>query len=97
MNLNESKPIILNNTKDSEEAIKFDSDLVNLYIDSCATEGLTGFRCDFIKDSYIEIPIRSTDTTTGKISIIDKEIAAYRFIDDKGEPFMLYTKISCAP
>lgn len=45
----------------------------------------------------MEISETSTDATAGKTTIIGEGIAAHRFIDDKGEPFTLCTKMSCAP
>ena len=95
--INNIKYIVFNNTDDVEEVIRFDSDSVNLYINSCITGGLTVFKSVFIEGSYVEIPERSTNTTAGKTTIISEGIAAYRFIDDKGEPFTLYTKMLYAP
>ena len=62
----------------------------------CVTGSLTSFKSYFIEDSYAEIPKRSTNTTTGKVTIIGKGIAAYRFLDDNKEPFMMHTKMAYA-
>ena len=87
----------LNNTYDDGEVVRFDSDSVSLYIDSCVTGGLTGFKQDFVEGTYVDIEERSSDTTTGKMSIIGEGIAAYLLKDDNGEPYLLYTKMAYAP
>lgn len=93
----EPRNIAFNNTGEEETVMKFDSDSVNLYIDSCVTGGLTGFKGDFVEGSCTDVPEKAMDTTAGKTTIIGEGIAAYRFVDDGGEPFTLYTKMSYAP
>ena len=90
-------PKSLNNTQDDGEVIHFDSDSVNLYIDSCVTGGLTGFKTDFVDGTYVEVEERSSDTTTGKTSIIGEGIAAYSIKDDNGDDYTIFTKMSYAP
>ena len=87
----------LHNTHDNGEVVRFDSDSVSLYIDSCVTGGLTGFMQDFMEGSYVEIEERSSETTTGKTSIIGQGIAACTLKDDDGELYLLYTKMAYAP
>ena len=91
------KCIALNNTYDNGEVVRFDSDSVSLYIDSCVTGGLTGFMKDFVEGSCVEIEERSSNTTTGTTSIISQGIAAYTLKDNDGEPHILYTKMAYAP
>ena len=47
-----------------------------LCIDSYVTRGLTGFKDDFVEETYFNIEERSTNTTTDKVSIIGESIAA---------------------
>ena len=94
---NNTKYILFNNTDDVEGVMSFDSDSVNLHVDSCVAGGLTRFRNDFIEDSHVNIPERSTDTTADKGKIIGEGIAAYNFNNNKGEPFTLHTKMAYAP
>ena len=86
----------LNNTSD-DEVMLFDSDSTNLYVDSCVTGGLTGFKSDFIEGSYVEVAERSSDTTTGKAVTIGEGVAAYTLKDDDGELCTLKTKMAYAP
>ena len=89
--------IAFNNTGNTEEVICFDSNSANLCIDYCVTWGLISFKINFIEGSYAEIPEKSTDTTTGKATIIGQGIAAYRFLDNNGQSFIMHTKIVYAP
>lgn len=56
----------LNNTYENGEAIRFDSDSASLYVDSCVTGGLTGFKQDFIEGTCVDVEERTSDTTAGK-------------------------------
>ena len=71
--------------------------MVNLCIDSHVTGRLTGFMPDFVDETYVEVNKRSSDTTTGKTSIIGEEIAAYSVIDDNGDNYAIFIKMSYVP
>ena len=86
--------IDLNNVYHIREVFKFTTNLVSLCIDSYVTSTLTGFKSDFTESLYYEIEECSSDTTTGKITIISEDIIAYKLKDDNFNPFMLLTKIS---
>ena len=87
---------LLNNIKDNGEVIRFDSDSVNLCINSCVTGRLTGFMSDFADNTYTEVDERSSNTITGKTSIIREEIAAYSVMDDNGDNYTIFIKMSYA-
>ena len=87
----------LNSIDDGGEVTKFDTNSESLFIDSCATGGLTGFKSDFIEGSYHEIEERSSDTTTGKTTIIGEGIATCKLKDGNGDLFIVLTKMACAP
>ena len=72
----------LSNTYDEGEIIRFDIDLANFCVESCAIGGLTGFKKEFTPGSHNEIDERSSNTATDKTLIIGEGIAACKVKDD---------------
>ena len=85
----------LNNTT-AEEFMVFDSDSSYLYLDSCVTRGLTGFKSDFIDELCAAVTERSYDTTTCKSIIIGEDIASFTLKDDTGELYTLKNHMAYA-
>ena len=89
--------IALSNTSTPSHLITFDSDTVQLYIDTCVTYDLTGFTSDFIPGTHNKTTVTKTNTATGKTTTVGKGKATYTFLDDKGDLCTINTLMSCDP
>ena len=69
----------LSNTSPTSQLIIFDSDTVQLYIDTCVTGGLTEFATDFIPGSYNKTTATKTNTATGETTIVGQGKATCTF------------------
>ena len=74
--------------------MQFDSDSINLYIDSYVTGGLIRFKDDFIQGSYANTKERSSDTTSSKATIISKGLIVHILKNNNGKPYTLQTKMT---
>ena len=76
------------NVVSNSNKIDFDSDSVQSHVDSFATEGLTGFKSDFIPNFYEEFKrTTSSEKTIGSTSIIGSGTAKHSMLDDNREMF----------
>ena len=69
----------LSNASSKSRVITFDSDTVQLYIDTCVTGGLTGFVRDFIPGSCSKTTATKTNTAKGEATIVGQGKATYTF------------------
>ena len=96
--INKLKHCSFNNIKININTCSFDSDSVKWCVDSCATGELAGFKSDFIPGSYEASKTEtSTESTTGSTSIIGTGTERHFMLDDNGEYFEIFTKMSHAP
>lgn len=65
--------------------IKFDTDLFDIYLDTCCTEGLTEFMEDFVPGIFVEKDPSSTETIVGEAKLTGIGIVRYQLQDDNGE------------
>ena len=75
----------------------FYSDSTHVYLHSCVTGRLTGFRSDFIEVLHTQVPEKYSDSTTRKAIMIDEGIVAYILKEDHGELCTLNTHMEHAP
>ena len=86
-----------NNIIQSNTIASFDTDSVPLYIDSCVTGGLTGFKSDFTPGTLREIEPAHAATTAGTTSLVAEGIATYEVLTDDRQLHTITTKMSYAP
>ena len=74
-----------------------DTDSVHLYIDSYVSQGIIGFKSDFIYGYLKPMDHESTETTTGTTSIISESLARHTLINNDGQLHTMTTQMSYSP
>ena len=85
------------NTTTPIHLITFDSDKVQLYIDTCLTGGLTGFASDLIPESYNKTAATKISTDKGEANMFGQGKATCTLPNDKGDLFTINNLIPHDP
>ena len=88
---------VFSNDSTKIHLITFDLYIVQLYVDTCVTSGLTGFASDFIPRSYNNTTTTKTNTFAGEFTIVGQVKASYTFLDEKGYLWTISTIMSYSP
>ena len=75
--------------QDNNEAISYDGDAIDLYLDTCVTGALTGYKSDFVEGTFVEKDLGYSSTAAGTTQITGYGIANYVISDDYGRKFNL--------
>ena len=84
----------LDSFSDNHEIFHFDSDSIDFYLDTCVTNVLTGFKDDFLPNTFQEENLGSPSTSNGLSSISGHSIACFRMTDDYGRPYDMKTPMN---
>ena len=94
----EDKPYIYKALQsNTTNIISFDSDSVNVFLDTCVTKALTGFKSDFIKGTFQEIDLRRTDTILGSTELTRRGTVIYNIPDDNRKTYPLKLNMNYLP
>ena len=65
-----------------------------MYLDTCVTGGLTGFKSNFVEGTFVEKYLGNTTTAAGTSKVSGYGIAHYILSDDYGRTANLYVPIN---
>jgi len=88
-----SKHLTLKSDSHDPYKIAFDSDSFEVFLDSCVTQALTGFKLDFIENTFQESKHVAIDTALGSMAITGKDVARFCIQDDDGDFVQLQVPI----